>query len=137
MLFYPDQEIVVHLFRKIVTGELRALAAVIGAVIYELEEIDALARFGAAVGLGLGVLEIIAERISREAEQQARRTGAFERFNRHQRIDAGQPDQGEAGFHGGGEEFSPSGGLHELSNRAAWKFCESGFWLGPNRSSRA
>jgi hypothetical protein len=66
MALEPQKKLVGHVFGKVITGQLRALAAVVRAVIDELEKIE----LPGAVVSGLpavALAEVIPERVSRQA----------------------------------------------------------------------
>ena len=129
MTLYFDEEVMVKSRREIIAREFRALAAVLGAVIDELKQVDAFGGIGVGVALVIGVFEIVAERVTRETEQQARRAGTFDWFNRPDRtgIEQAEPSQCETGLHGAFQKFSSRGGLHEGSNTGTANFCQSNF----------
>src|SRR5205085_6980745 len=68
-----EQKVVRQRCGKIITGEFRALATLLGAVIDKIEHGDA---FG-----GVFVIERIAEGVSRETQLQPWRAAALERLN--------------------------------------------------------
>src|SRR5439155_11851554 len=107
----------------------RARTAVLGGVIDELKQVDLFGWVEPGVALVIGVFEIVAERVTGETEQQARRAGAFDWFNSHDRtgIEQAESSQCETGLHGAFQKFSSRGGLHEGSNTSTANFCQPNF----------
>src|SRR5205823_659718 len=66
---------------EIIARHFRALAAVIGAVIDKFEHVEFLFRWNGFRPPGIGVLEIIAQRVSREAQAEPRFARSLKRFH--------------------------------------------------------
>jgi hypothetical protein len=118
MLPQPNQVVRIKVFREVITGDLRAVAAVIGAVIEELKHVDPPGGVGFLVAGVIRGNEEIAERVSRETEPQAGRAGAFERFDRE---DAGGRPEGGSGETGELQKTASIHGVVHKSSKHQWR----------------
>ena len=124
--------------REVVAGELRSRATLGGAVINELEHVDALVSRSSGLAVVVAVLEMITEGIRGKAQGQARWFHTLKRFNGG-RTGGGEENSGcgalkksatvQGGVHGGSVSFlTPDGTKFPCADHASPSRVLNGLW---------